>query len=92
MNSNFLSEIENSEMWLGATTIRRGPAIYANVLICDSGKGFWYDSLDGLEALCKLRISVWNGKKYLRDLEIVRLSNTKIEIGRSISPKDIILL
>jgi hypothetical protein len=72
----------------------RKPAEYAQCRISDSadGEGWWYSPFVGVEFLAELRFETWNEKRRLVEVHPVRLTKTKINHGRPISAKHIVLL
>jgi hypothetical protein len=73
---------------------RREPSAYCDIFIQScSHEWWWYKHLVGtFIPLCQVRFKENNGRIYLDDVHVVRLTGTKIIRGRSISPKDVILL
>lgn len=75
------------------STKRRGGEKYATVLIAScQNKTWWYKDYIGVTCFVKLIFSRYIGGEILSDTYVVNLTNSKILIGRSIDPKDIIIL
>lgn len=88
-----LSKIQEYEKENYLNQHRREPANYCTILVvtgyADDGIKWWYWMLEGEELFCKIERNQWNE---ITGYYPCRLTNTKIEIGRSISPKDCIML
>lgn len=63
----------------------------AIIVSCDH-KDWRYKDYIGIEIFIELRFRKYIGGTFLSDTNVVLLTNTKILIGRSIDPKDIIIL
>lgn len=63
----------------------------AMIVSCEQDN-WWYKNYIGIEIFVELRFTKYMGGFWLSDTNVVLLTNTKILIGRSISPNDIIIL
>lgn len=72
---------------------RRTNQIYADVLIAScSYENWWYKDFVGMSCFVRLGFRNYIGGEFLYNVDVVHLTNTRILIGRSISPEDIIIL
>lgn len=87
-----IQKFNESGAYRACWTEGRRAGEYANVLIVESDIGNWYQDLVGIECFCQLTFMETVYGRFLHNVRVVRLSNSQITIGRSISVKDIILV
>lgn len=69
---------------------KRLPGAYAEVIISDcQSSSWWYAKYIGVECLVQLHFLYKTN--FIKDVEVVRLINSKVHHGRSIDPRDIII-
>lgn len=68
---------------------RKGSKVYANVVIksCQY-ENWWYNSFIGVECFCELRFANYADKIVIKEAVVVRLTNSKQLLGRTIDAKD----
>ena len=72
---------------------RTGEYKFADVMIAGCQRNdWWYKDFIGVECFVTLHFSRYAAGLFLSDVTVVNLTNTKILTGRSIDPKDIMIL
>ena len=91
-----LSRLEKSCCYENSYPQKRKPEqVYATIEVVSCQHDlWWYKDLIGMEFFCRLVFYFDRNRsiKYLKDAEVIALTNTKQITGRSFSPDDIIIL